>query len=107
MEKRKAEKRFPLSHRLDYGYGQKVFATVARRTGPARSSYVPAAGIRISSGPKAEKQKQVFRSAYPTDKMLSAGPHAASLRMTLLKNDVGLESPIILAVFCGTSEGVP
>jgi hypothetical protein len=40
MEKWKAEKRFPLSHGHDYGYGQKVFATVARRTRPARSSYV-------------------------------------------------------------------
>ena len=33
MEKWKAEKRFPLSHSHDYGCGQKVFATVARRTG--------------------------------------------------------------------------
>jgi hypothetical protein len=60
MEKWKAEKRFPLSHGHDYGYGQKVFATVARRTRPARSSYVHrgydpgrafsdgAAGIRIT-----------------------------------------------------------
>jgi hypothetical protein len=62
MEKWKAERRFPLSHGRDYGYGQKVFATVARRTRPARSSYVHrgsaldpgrafsdgAAGIRIT-----------------------------------------------------------
>jgi hypothetical protein len=62
MEKWKAEKRFPLFHRHDYGYEKKVFATVARRTRPARSFYVRrrsaqhfgrafsdgAAGIRIT-----------------------------------------------------------
>jgi hypothetical protein len=62
MEKWKAEKRFPLSHGHDDDYGQKVFATVARRTRPARSSYAHrgyvkdpgrafsdgAAGIRIT-----------------------------------------------------------
>jgi hypothetical protein len=40
MEKWQAEKRFPLSHGHDDGGEQKVFATVARRTRPARSSYV-------------------------------------------------------------------
>ena len=49
MEKWKAEERFPLSHSHDYGYGQKVFATVARRTRPARSSYVHR-GYRQDSG---------------------------------------------------------
>jgi hypothetical protein len=60
MEKWEAEMRFPLFHCHDCGYELKVFATVARRTRPARSFYVHhgenhgrtfsdgAAGIRIT-----------------------------------------------------------
>jgi hypothetical protein len=74
MEKWKAEKRFPLSHSHDYGYGQKVFATVARRTRPARSSYVHRRLSKTPGGPS-QMERPGFESplcAMSTNRSLSA-----------------------------------